>query len=264
MASLATTSRPILALMAIGLLCAQADASAQQPATPRWALTPIYTHSSVSGGRGDWNQFELDLEYQASPRVSLGANADWRERWGIADTLYTGRISIHATDALEWHASVTSTPDADFSPERIHATGLEWRPAQRVSLLLDYRQLEFANGDLREWRPGAILWLSDRTWITARYSDGDAYGGTGYHASTLRLDHVFGGQQKLSVAYTRGLDPERDPLLPGVLLTEADYVSVFYRMPLRPALDLILGVEYEDRERIYTRTGISVGLVARF
>lgn len=257
-------SSAIGALIAIGLLCAQAGAHAQERMASQWALTPIYTHSSVSGGRGDWNQLELDLEYQASPRVALGANADWRERWGIADTLYTGRISIQATDALEWHASVTSTPDADFSPERIHATGIEWRPAQRVSLLLDYRQLEFANGDLREWRPGAILWLSDRTWITARYSDGDAYAGTRYHASSLRLDHVFGGQQKLSLAYARGLDPERDPLLPGVLLTEADYVSIFYRMPLRPALDLILGAEYEDRERVYTRTGISVGLVARF
>jgi YaiO family outer membrane protein len=254
----------IPALMAAALAGVPADASAQAPATSRWALTPIYTLSSVSGGRGDWNQFELDLQYQASPRVSLAANADWRERWGIEDTLYTGRVSIQATDALEWHASVTSTPDADFSPERIHATGLDWRLARRVSLLLDYRQLEFANGDLREWRPGAILWLSDRTWITARYSDGDAFGGTGYHASTLRLDHVFGGQQKLSVAYTRGLDPERDPLLPGVLLSEADAVSVFYRMPLRPALDLILGAEYEDRARAYTRTGISVGLVARF
>lgn len=264
MARAAQGSSLILALMAVVLLCAPACARAQASVTPRWALTPIYTHSSVSGGRGDWNQFELDLQYQASPRVSLGANADWRERWGMDDTLYTGRISIQATDALEWHASVTSTPDADFSPERSHATGVEWRPARRVSLLLDYRQLEFANGDLREWRPGAILWLSDRTWITARYSDGDAYGGTGYHASTLRLDHVFGGQQKLSVAYSRGLDPERDPLLPGVLLSEADAVSVFYRMPLRPALDLILGAEYEDRARAYTRTGISVGLVARF
>lgn len=264
MARTARAPSLLLPFMAIALLCAPAGARSQQSAASQWALTPIYTHSSVSGGRGDWNQFELDLQYQASPRVSLGANADWRQRWGIEDTLYTGRVSVQATDALEWHASVTSTPDADFSPERIHGTGLEWRPWQRVSLLLDYRQLEFANGELREWRPGAILWLSDRTWITARYSDGDAYGGTGYHASTLRLDHVFGDRQKLSMAYTRGLDPERDPLLPGVLLTEADYLSIFYRMPLRPALDLILGAEYEDRGRVYTRSGISVGLVARF
>lgn len=259
-------TRVVASRLAVGLLALHvATVQAQDAAGDnRWTFTPIYTHSSVSDGRGDWNQFDLDLLYRAGPHVLLGANIDWRERWGLADTLYTGSVSVQATDAFEWHASATSTADADFSPGRIYATGVNWKPARRVSLLLDYRQLEFANGDLREWRPGAILWLSDHTWITARYSHGDAYGLTGYHASSLRLDHVFGGQQKLTLAYTRGVDPERDPLLPGVLLTEADYVSAYYRFPLRPALDLILGAEFEDRRRSYTRTGVSIGLVARF
>ena len=253
--------------LAVGLLAGHAAAAQAQDVASgdRWTFTPVYTHSSISGNRGgDWNQLELDLLYKASPRVLLGANVDFRERWGVNDTLYTGSVSVQATDALEWHASVTSTADADFSPERIYAAGIDWRPAERVSLLLDYRQLEFAGGNLREWRPGVVLWLSGNTWLTARYSDGDAFGSTGYHATSLRLDHVFAGRQKLSLAYAHGVDPERDPLLPGVLLTEADYVSAFYRFPLRPALDMFLGAEYEDRRRVYTRTGISVGLVARF
>lgn len=251
-------------VLACLLLTAPAAPHAQETAPDRWAFTSLYTHSSLSGARGDWNQLELDLLYQAAPRVALGAKADWRERLGVDDTLYTGSVSVQATDALEWHAAVTATADADFSPERIYATGIEWRPWQRVSMLLDYRHLEFADGTLREWRPGAILWFSDNTWLTARYSDGRAYGSTGYHASSLHLDHVFPGRQKLSIAYSRGVDPERDPLLPGVLLTEADYISAFYRMPLRPSLDLILGAEYEDRRRLYTRTGLSIGLAARF
>lgn len=253
-----------VAALACLLLIAPAAAHAQESAPDRWAFTSLYTHSSLSGARGDWNQLELDLLYQAAPKVALGAKADWRERLGVDDTLYTGSVSVQATDALEWHAAVTATADADFSPERIYATGIEWRPWQRASLLLDYRHLEFGDGTLREWRPGAILWFSDNTWLTARYSDGRAYGSTGYHASSLRLDHVFPGRQKLSLAYSRGVDPERDPLLPGVLLTEADYITAFYRMPLRPSLDLILGVEYEDRRRLYTRTGLSIGLAARF
>ena len=253
--------------LAVGLLAAMHFAAAQaQDATGdhRWTFTPIYTHSSASGGRGDWNELDLDLVFKAGPHVLLGANIDRRERLGLEDTLYTGSVSVQATDAFEWHASATFTPNADFSPERIYATGVNWKPTRRISLLLDYRQLEFANGNLRERRPGAILWLSDQTWITARYSHGDAYGSTGYHASSLRLDHVFGGRQQLSLAYTRGVDPERDPQLPSVLLTQADYVSAYYRFPIRPALDLILGAEFEDRRRVYTRTGASVGLVARF
>lgn len=250
--------------LAIGLLGASALSCAQEPATPRWAVSAIHTHSRASGGRGDWNQLALDLLYQAGPRVVLGGTLDRRERDGITDTLVTGAVSVQATAALQWHASATATADADFSPDRILAAGVDWRSWRRVSLLLDHRRLAFADGSLREWRPGAIFWISDDTWITARYSHGDAYGSTGYHASAVRLDHAFGGRQKLSLAYARGVDPERDPLLPGVLLTQADYLSAYYLLPLRPALDLILGVEYEDRVDLYTRTGISVGLVARF
>lgn len=252
------------AALACLLLSAPVRGQAQEPVPDRWAFASLYTHSSLSGARGDWNQLELDLLYRAAPRVALGAKADWRERLGVDDTLYTGSVSVQATDALEWHAALTAAAGADFSPERIYTTGVEWRPWQRVSLLLDYRHLEFSDGNLSEWRPGAILWFSDNTWLTARYSDGRAYGSTGYHASSLRLDHVFAGGQKLSLAYSRGVDPERDPLLPGVLLTEADYITAFYRLPLRPSLDLLLGAEYEDRRRLYTRTGLSVGLAARF
>ena len=252
-------------LLAAVLLASAAAARAQDGGDDRWAFTTLYTYSGVSGDRGDWNEVELDLLYKVRPRVLLGANLDWRERFDRDDILYTGSLSVQATDALEWHVAATATPDADFSPERIYAAGFEWRPWQRASLLLDYRRLELADGGhLREWRPGAILWFSDQTWLTARYTDGDAYDGTGYHGHALRLDHVFAGRQRLTLGYAHGIDPERDPALPGVLLTEADYWSAYYRMPLRPALDLVVGAEYEDRRRIYSRTGVSVGLVARF
>lgn len=266
MARLSSSRSPVAGLLAACLLLAQATTSHAQDAAAggRWTFTPIYTHSGLSGDRGDWNQLDLDLQYKATPRVLLGGNIDWRERWDIEDTLYTGSISMQATDTLEWHAAATATSDADFSPERIYAAGVEWKPGERVALLLDYRRLEFADGNLREWRPGVTLWLSDRTWLTARYSDGDAYGTRGYHASSLRLDHRFADRQQLSLSYARGVDPERDPLLAGVLLTEADYFSAYYRLPLRPAVDLILGAEYEDRRHVYTRSGLSVGLVVRF
>jgi YaiO family outer membrane protein len=253
----------VASLLALALLAAPA-ARAQDADDARWTFTPIYTHSAVGDGRGDWSELDLDLLYRASDRVLLGANVDWRERWGARDTRYTGSIAVQATPTFEWHAAIAATPDADFSPKRSYSAGLDWKALPRLALLLDYRHLEVSGGRLREWRPGAVVWLSDRTWLTARYSDGDAYGTTGYHASTLRLDHDFGGRRKLSLAYTRGVDPERDPLVPGVLLTEADYLTAYYRMPLQPALDLILGAEYEDRSGLYTRTGISIGLVVRF
>lgn len=266
MARLPSPRSPAAVLLTACVLLAQAATSHAQGATTggRWTFTPIYTYSALGRDRGEWNQLDLDLQYKATPRVLLGGNIDWRQRWDSEDTLYTGSVSVQATDSFEWHAAATLASDADFSPERILAAGIEWKPGERMAWLLDYRRLEFADGNLREWRPGVMLWLSDRTWLTARYSDGDAYGARGYYATSVRLDHRFANRQQLSLSYARGVDPERDPLLSGVLLTEADYFSAYYRVPLRSAVDLILGAEYEDRRHVYTRSGLSVGLVVRF
>ena len=257
---------PVAGLLAACLLLVQATTVQAQDAAAgtRWTFTPIYTHSGLSGARDDWNQLDLDLLYEATPRVLLGANIDWRERGDFDDTLYTGSIGVQATDTFWWHAAVTATSDADFSPEHIYVAGVEWKSAERVAWLLDYRLHEYSDGDLSEWRSGVIVWLSESTWLTARYGDGDAYDTRGYHNASLRLDHRFANHQQLSLSYANGVDPERDPFVPGVLLTEADYFSAYYRLPLRTAVDLILGAEYEDRHDVYTRSGLSVGLVVRF
>lgn len=231
----------------------------------RWTFTPIYTYGDIRDRSGSWNELELDLAYKASDRVVLGANALHRARGPYDDTLYTASISTYPSDALEWHASVTYTPDADFSPERRLATGVEWRTSPWVSLLLDYRHQEFAWGNARDWRPGAIVWLSDDNWLTVRYTTGRGFG-TDYDGYSLRYDHRFAGNQRLSLGYAHGTDPEIDPTLPfpEAFLTEADYYTAFYRFPLRTGTDLILGLEYEDRAPYYRRTAATVGISMKF
>ncbi len=251
-------------LLAAPLACAQAQATAADRDDARWVLTSLLSYSTLDNGRGDWRGAELDLLYKVSPRLRVGGNVELRERGDQADTLYTASVSANPVAAWEWHAALTVTPNADFSAERIGSAGAEWRVSPRISLLLDYRQLRFASGNLREIRPGVILWFGDQTWVTARYTEGDAFGDAGYHAHLLRLDHVFAGERRLTLAYARGIDPERDPLLPGVLLTESNLFAAVYRFPVRPQLDLVLGADYEDREPYYTRTGLLVGVSTRF
>lgn len=262
--------------VALGLLAACGTAAAQSdpadaPTERPWALSALYTHSNLSGARDDWQQLDLDAYFRAGPRWAVTGGADYRRRADATDVVYGIGAEFYPNAAWQFHASVATTPDADFTYEHGYAAGAEWRAASWLSLLLETRGFEFDGGDLQEWRPGVTLWFNDdATALTARYTDGDAFDVVGYHAWSLRLDHGFAAGHRLSLGYAHGIDPERDPGVPGVLLSEADYYSVFYRFPLRTgsdgasALDLILGADYEDRRDAYTRTGISVGLAARF
>lgn len=191
-----------------------------------------------------------------------------RRREGLTDTVYGIGAEYYATPAWLLHAEVLATPGAHFTYDHGYVAGAQWRATPWLSLLLDTRAFDFEAGTLREWRPGAVLWFNDdATAITARYTDGDAFDGTHYDAWSLRVDQELGAGHRLSLGYARGADPERDPAVPGVLLSEADFYSAYYRVPLRggaSGLHLVLGAEYEERPAAWTRKGLSVGLAMRF
>jgi len=233
-----------------------------------WAVSALYTHSDLGSGRADWDQLDLDLYYRANRQWVITGGADVRRRDDRTDTVYSVGAEYYATPAWQFHAGAMATPGADFTYDHGYVVGTAWRATPWLSLLLETRGFDFQAGNLREWRPGATLWFNDdATAITARYTDGDAFDGTGYDAWSLRLDQDLGAGHRLSLGYAHGVDPERDPAVPGVLLSEADFYSAYYRFPLRgegSGLDLVLGAEYEERPAAWTRRGLSVGLAARF
>lgn len=262
--------RLLVAAAATAIAGAAAAQDGQEPpeAAGPWALSALYTHSDLGSGRDDWDQLDIDLYYRANRQWVVSGGADVRRRGDDTDTVFSVGAEYYATPAWQFHASVLATPGADFTYDRGYVVGTAWRATPWLSLLLDTRGFDFDAGNLREWRPGATLWFNDdATAITARYTDGDAFDGTGYDGWSLRLDQDLGAGHRLSLGYANGVDPERDPGVPGVLLSEADFYSAYYRVPLRgegSGLDLILGAEYEERPAAWTRKGLTVGLAVRF
>jgi YaiO family outer membrane protein len=261
-------SPPIATRRCIAILaCAFAAASAQAApadATGHWVVTPTLSASHLDNGRDAWRGAELDVLYKASPSLRFGGDLEQRQRGAVSDTLWTASVSANPSRAWEWHAAVSVAPAADFSAQRAVFVGTEWRAARALSLLLDFRQLHFNAGSVHEIRPGMIVWFGDETWVTLRYADGKAFGTTRYQSHSLRLDHVFAGQGRLTLVYAHGADPERDPQLPGVLLTTADLYAATWRIPLNRTLALVVGADYEDRKPYYTRTGALLGVAMAF
>lgn len=257
-----------LGLGALGATCMAQEGGADR--VPRWTFTPLYTYSGVDSGRDDWHKLDLDLLYKASPKWLFGGNVDWRERFGLRDTRYTASVYAYPLPELEVFASVGVAPDADFSPKRVYHIDANWRVWRPISVLFGYREIEFsgsrlvAEGDLHEWRYGATVWFSEWDWLTGRYTDGNGFGSADYFAYSVRYDHVFASGQQLSLSFAHGTDPEREPAVEEVFLTKADYLTAVLRWPLRPRLDLIVGVEYEDREDVYDRIAATVGVSFKF
>ena len=156
-------------------------------------------------------------------------------------------------------------PGADFLARQTYGTGLEWRATPLLSIAGDYKWQNFSEGPIDQISPAFTLWFdNDRTWFTARYSYGRAYNEQDFHSYSVRLVVGMPDDGRLTIAYAHGADPEKDPGVPGVLLTNATNYAAYYRLKLGRGLALILGAEYEDRPGYYTKTTASVGLDAAF
>jgi YaiO family outer membrane protein len=253
------------AILILALLCAtEAYAGDTHSADTPWTFSSLYSHSSLTGPRDDWNTLELELLYRASPALILGGRMDTRSREQGTDTLYSALFSYQASPDLEWHGSLRLAPSADFSPLQTYATGIAWRYAPRTTLLFDIERLNFPEGSVDQYKPGLTFQLTDRSFLTARYTYGRAFNASHYDAGSLRLSMGLPGSQKLVLGIAHGADPEKDPAVAGVILTSATTLSAYYHLPLKPRLELVLGVEHEDRRDIYDRTTATVGFVWRY
>jgi len=235
-----------------------ADASAP------WMLIPLYSHSWLSGGRRDWDTLNVQLLGRAAPQLLIGAFVDAQRRPPDTDVGVGGSFSWYPVRTLEWRGSAAAVPSASFLPRQTYVTGLEWRASTLVSLALDYKRQNFADGPINQWTPALTLWLSDETWITGRYTRGRAFGEQDFNAYAFLLNLGMPGNGRLTLGYAHGADPEKDPGVTGVILTNATTYVAYYRLPLRRGFDLIVGGEYENRPGIYTRTTGSVGFNAKF
>jgi len=261
----------IVALASMLAACASAaTGDAVLPETPApgtstpWTLTPLYSHSGLSGGRPDRDTLDVQLLRRVTPELILGAVVDAQRRPPDTDVGFGGSFSWYPRRTFEWRGAATAVPSASFLPRQTYTTGVEWRAGTLVSLALDYKRENFSDGPINEWTPALTLWFSDETWLTGRYTRGRAFGEEDFNAYAILLNLGMPASGRLTLAYAHGADPEKDPGVPGVILTNATTYAAYYRFPLRRGFDLIVGAEYEDRPGIYSKTTGSVGFNARF
>ena len=229
-----------------------------------WRLTSWYTWSSLDHGYGDWHEFTVNLDYQATADTWIGGGATYRDRSGQDDILYSLRFSHFVNKSLEIHGEATFTPGADFSPDQSYSAGLDWRAAQPFSLLFDYKRLNYSFGDIDVYTPGAVLWFDDRDYLTGRYSYGRAFGDTDFHYYSLLLTLGLPADGDLRIGAAHGADPERAPGVPSTIITKANTFYLYAGWPVTRDTKIFGGIEHELRKGVYTRDSLNIGFSTRF
>jgi YaiO family outer membrane protein len=229
-----------------------------------WIFTTIGSYGWLTGGRANWIESNTELLYRATPALYAGARVETRDREHETDVLYTVLGSYLPLRSLETHAAVTAVSNPAFSVDQAYTAGAAWRATARLSALFDYTRFEFPAGPIDQYQPGMILWFTERDFLTARYARGRAFGESDYEAYLVRLDLGLPRSMRLALSFAHGTEPEKDLGIPSVILTRADYYSLYGHVPLNRSLELILGAEYEDRDGIYTRTTAAAGISVRF
>lgn len=229
----------------------------------RWTATALYSQSRLSGDRPDWHETSADLLYRASPDLFVGGSVVERQR-ATTDILYAVRASHLPYKGLELHGEIAWSPSPDFSPQQAYSAGLEWQRWNQLSLLLDYKRLNFSFGDVDLYTPGATWWFDDKSYLAGRYSYGRAFGDSSFNYFALMLNVGLRNTARVRLGFARGSDPERSPGSASTLLTDADIYSAYLFWPVSHRTQFIIGMEYEDRTNIYRRNALSIGFSTRF
>src|ERR1051326_1770136 len=133
---------------------------------PAWTFTSMYSYSSLSHDRGNWNEGEMELLNRFSPDLTLGAHVDVRSRSNGTDELYGALASYRLLPRVEIHGGVRFSPSPTFSARQTYSAGAEWHAFTPVSFLLDYQWLSYSEGRVHQIKPAVTFWINDTTFVT--------------------------------------------------------------------------------------------------
>jgi YaiO family outer membrane protein len=222
-----------------------------------WRVDVDVAHSRLGAGLPDWTEARLGAIRTLNERWSVGAAAEWTERFNSEDLFVEGRLD-RRFDRGGVYSALGGALEADYRPEISLRVGGDVRLSPVISATLDASTARFASGTVSSLQPGLAADLADgqlrlaARWINA-WDETDQRR-TGYSVSAqwaatdrlrLRLDHADAPETSEGVT----VDVRAVSLGADIMLT--DQVS------------LRLGALHEDRGA-YDREAITLGVGWRF
>lgn len=224
---------------------------------PVWRVDFDASRSRLGASLPDWSEARLGAVRALNDRWSVGAAAEWTERFGQDDVFLEGRLD-HRIGASGVYVALGAAVEADYRPEVSLRAGADIPLTGGISATLDASTARFASGTVNSLQPGLAAELADgRLRLAARWINvwdetdqrRDGYAVSVQWAATdrvrLRLDHADAPETSEGVT------------------VDVSAVSLGAEVDLTDRTSLRFGVLKEDRGA-YDREAISLGLGWRF
>lgn len=220
-----------------------------------WRVDLDVSRSRLGTDLPDWTETRLGAVRALDQGWTLGATAEWTERFGNEDLYVEARVDRR----FDWggaYAALGTAMEAEYRPEVSVRTGAEVRLSSAISGTLDASAARFASGQVMSLQPGLAADIG-RVRVAARWInlwDENDQRRTGYALSAqwavrdhlrLRLDHADAPETSEGVT------------------VDVSANSVGAEIDLTDQISLRLGALHEDRGT-YDREAITLGLGWRF
>lgn len=218
--------------------------------------------SDLDRGAADWSEAAIDFAASVTNEAAVGGRVAWFRRFGVEDTEFIGRVTLHSGDNLWLRASAGGTPNAQFRPEIAFAAGGDYRlkdgPAATV-LTLDASYQRFPLQEVVAINPGVVQYFADgRAWATLRGIGTVADGGNLEVGALARIDYAPEPRRRFFAGLANGPDTD--------LRVVTRVTSVFggAELPVSESLSVLPSLAHEWRENGGERTEFRLDLKVAF
>ncbi len=218
---------------------------------PSWRIDLDVSRSRLGADLPDWTETRLGAVRELDQGWTLGAAAEWTERFGNEDLFVEARVDRR----FDWggaYAALGAAREAEYRPEVSIRTGAEVRLSSAISGTLDASAGRFASGEVTSLQPGLAIEIG-RVRLAARWIN------LWDENDQRRTGHALSAQWAVRDHLRLRLDHADAPETSEGVTVDVSAVSVGAEIDLTDQISLRLGALQEDRGT-YDREAITLGL----
>lgn len=222
---------------------------------PVWRLDVDVSKSRLGADLPDWTEARLGAVRVVDERWTLGAAAEWTERFG-EDDLYVEARMDRRFGRGGAYAALGGAMEAEYRPEISLRAGAEVRLSPIISGTLDGSASRFASGDVTSLQPGLAADVGQLR-VAARWIN------VWDEADQRRTGYATSAQWAATDRLRLRLDHADAPETSEGVTVDVRAISVGAEIGLTDRVSLRLAALHEDRGA-YDREAITIGLGWRF
>lgn len=226
--------------------------------------TEIEASAGVKGLTGNspaWRHQEIDWQHHESNGITYYAAFGHAERFALNDTYARGGLHLPVSPKWAFNAELDVSPEYHFLPRSSVYAAFDYTVRRGWILHAGFRHSSYQDSQANIATGGVETYIG--AWRFAYTIFEGTSGGASGASHLLEADWYYGNRSHIGIALVRGRQAERiDPSRLEVTPVTAISLTGSQSLSLHWAVTYTVGVN--SLQNIYTRRGVSVGVVYRY